>query len=119
MVSHVLIVWLNANSGQPSERLVGPFLSLFDLGIEPGAEPSGWGLLCVWLTEAHPNLISYKQSFLEDGGMLFIIMTLAEAVPLDIFEKEKQGIERRILSHGQMPRTTDPHTARVQRNLTA
>lgn len=27
---------------------------------------------------AHPNLISYKQSFLEDGGILFIIMTLAE-----------------------------------------
>ncbi|CAK9059827.1 Serine/threonine-protein kinase Nek5 (Never in mitosis A-related kinase 5) (NimA-related protein kinase 5) [Durusdinium trenchii] len=27
---------------------------------------------------AHPNLIAYKQSFLEDGGVLFIIMTLAE-----------------------------------------
>lgn len=81
------IVWLNANSGQPSERLVGPFLSLFDL--EPGALLSGWGLLCVWLTEAHPNLISYKQSFLEDGGMLFIIMTLAEAVPHTAFSKKK------------------------------
>jgi len=27
---------------------------------------------------AHPNLIAYKQSFLEDGGLLFIVMSLAE-----------------------------------------
>ena len=88
------------------------------LSLEPGAfRVCG---LCVWLTEAHPNLISYKQSFLEDGGMLFIIMTLAEAVPHTHFRKRKAGIfERRILSHGQMLRTTDPHTAPVQRNLTA
>ena len=49
---------------------------------------------------AHPNLIAYKQSFLEDGGLLFIIMTLAE-----------DGDLCRVVSEAQVARRALPEPA--------
>lgn len=49
---------------------------------------------------AHPNLIAYKQSFLEDGGLLFIIMTLAE-----------DGDLCRVVGEAQVARRVLPETA--------
>lgn len=45
---------------------------------------------------AHPNLIAYKQSFLEDGGLLFIVMSLAEDGDLCRVVREAQVAKRML-----------------------
>lgn len=83
----------------------------------PSSSPTG-GLKCfqgdLLFTEvsllkglsAHPNLIAYKQSFLEDGGLLFIIMTLAEDGDLCRVVSEAQ-VARRALPEPAVPQMSD------------
>eukprot|EP00928_Gymnodinium_smaydae_P017031 TRINITY_DN1647_c0_g1_i1.p1 TRINITY_DN1647_c0_g1~~TRINITY_DN1647_c0_g1_i1.p1 ORF type:complete len:424 (+),score=93.86 TRINITY_DN1647_c0_g1_i1:101-1372(+) len=46
--------------------------------------------------EAHPNLIAYRESFMEEPGILFIVMTLAEDGDLRGVVTESQSLKRAI-----------------------
>ncbi|CAJ1449499.1 unnamed protein product, partial [Effrenium voratum] len=92
---HASIFRVREREDEESEAYVSKVVCLSGLDAQGQAGAQQEVSLLKGLS-AHPNLIAYKQSFLEDGGLLFIIMTLAEDGDLCRVVGEAQ-VTRRVL----------------------